>query len=295
MNWWKELKGRVRAREPLTTHTTFKIGGRCRYFIEPKGAGDLKLLLNLLKRYKIPFLVMGSGSNILAGDKKIESAVIHLGTAAFKKISFKKDLVEIGAGCLLSQLIICASNKGFGGHEFLAGIPGTIGGALMMNAGRAKNKQAIADLVEKVIVMDYNGNIKALRKKDLRFGYRKSNLVKYIILSAQIKLVKSNKREIKNRIKEYLDYRRARQDYKMPSAGCVFKNPPQFSAGRLIDLCGLKGRRIGGACISTKHANFIINEDKAKAGDVLKLMQLVKKEVKNKFNITLEPEIKIWQ
>ncbi len=295
MNWWKELKGKIKTEELLAKHTTFRIGGRCRYFIEPRDVDDLKLLLKLLKKHKVHFLIIGEGSNILAGDKKIEKAVIHLNSPYFKKISFKKDSVEIGSGYLLSQFIAHAARKGFSGYEFLVGIPGTIGGALSMNAGGGKDKPAIADLVEKVSVMDYNSNIKTLRKKGLRFGYRKSNLTKFIILSVQLKLIKSNKRTVQDKIKEYLNYRRLTQGGWSVSAGCVFKNPPELSSGKLIDLCGLKGKRIGSARIWGKHANFIINEGKAKAGDVLRLIALVKKEVKNKFKINLEPEIKIWQ
>ncbi|MFA5093595.1 MAG: UDP-N-acetylmuramate dehydrogenase [Candidatus Omnitrophota bacterium] len=295
MNWWKELKGKVKTEELLNKHTTFGIGGRCRYFIEPRDVNDLKLLLKLLKKHKIPFLIIGAGSNILAGDKKIQKAIIHLNSPYFKRIFFKKDSVEIGSGYLLSQFIAQAAKKSFSGYEFLVGIPGTVGGALVMNAGRGEDKPAISDLVEKVSIMDYNSNIKVLRKKDLKFRYRGSNLADFIILSAQLKLIKSDKHTVQNRIKEYINYRKAAQGDWSKSAGCVFKNPPEFSSGKLIDLCGLKGKRVGGAYISDKHANFIINAGKAKAGDVLKLMALVKREVKNKFKINLEPEIKIWQ
>lgn len=295
MNWWKELKGKVRLKEPLCKHTTFKIGGACAYFIEPKDAADLKLLLNLLKRYKIPCKVIGSGSNILAGAGFIEGAVIHLNSPYFKKINFRKNCLEAGSGCILSRLISAAVNKGFSGCEFMEGIPGTVGGALVMNAGRASEKESFGDLVETVMVMDYNGNTKVLDKTKLEFSYRSSNLGKYIILGAGIKLIKRAKEETRNKIKQYLDYRRATQDYSGPSAGCVFKNPPGSSAGRLIDLCGLKGKSIGKARISENHANFIINMGGAEAGDVLKLIAFVKRKVKNKFNITLEPEIKIWK
>jgi len=143
--------------------------------------------------------------------------------------------------------------------------------------------------------MDYNGNIKTLNKKDIRFGYRKSSLSKFIILSACIRLVKKNKKEIQDNINEYLEYRRNTQAVSLPNAGCIFKNPPGKSAGRLIDLCGLKGRRIGSASVSVRHANFILNQGNAKASDILKLMRLIKAEVKRKFNVTLEPEIRIWQ
>jgi UDP-N-acetylmuramate dehydrogenase len=142
--------------------------------------------------------------------------------------------------------------------------------------------------------MDYNGKIKTLHKKEIRFAYRSSGLQKYIILSAHLKLKKKNKALIQNRIREYLCQRKASQDLSRPSAGSVFKNPAYSSAGRLIDLCGLKGKSIGDARISCKHANFILNLGRAKARDVLKLIALIKKEVKKKFHVILEPEIKIW-
>ncbi len=163
-----------------------------------------------------------------------------------------------------------------------------------MNAGAGKEHKGFGDLVENVTVMDYNGSIKALTKKGLKFGYRSSNLSKYIILSTRIKLIRKSKLEIQNKIKGYLRYRKKTQDANWASAGCVFKNPPGISAGSLIDLCGLKGKKIGGACISDRHANFIINQAKAKASDVLKLIALAKRKVKDQFNIDLEPEIKIW-
>jgi len=293
MNWWKNLKGKVRLKESLKAHTTFRIGGPAKYFVEPKGIDDLRLLLNLVKRYKISTLVIGAGSNILINDKGIDGVVLRLNSPSFKKFSLKNNHLEVGAGCLLSKVVLLTKEYSLSGIEFLTGIPGTVGGALVMNAGVSDKN--ISDVVENVKVMDYNGNIKTLNKKDIKFGYRTSNLSKYIILSVCIKLIKKNKEEIQNRIKRYSDYRRATQDLSWPSAGCIFKNPTQDAAGRLIDLCGLKGKRRGDACISQRHANFILNQGKARAEDILKLMDLVRIEVKKKFNITLEAEIKIWK
>jgi len=301
MNWWKSLKGKVKLKEPLKDYTTFKIGGRAEYFVEPKDLDDLKLLLNLVKRYltcsgrqgKIPILVIGAGSNILISDKGLDGIVLRLNSPYFKRLTVKDNRLKVGAGCLLNKVILKAKKEGLSGMEELVGIPGSIGGALAMNAGtRDKN---IADSVENVTVMDYNGKIKTLDKKDIRFGYRSCGLSRYIILNARIRLVKKNKKEIQNRINDYLKYRKSQQDLSKASAGCVFKNPRQGSAGKLIDLCGLKGKRIGGATVSKRHANFIVNLGQAKAQDVIKLMTLVKKEVKNRFKINLEPEIKIWQ
>lgn len=314
MNWWRDSKIKIKFQELMKNHTTFKIGGPAAYFAEPKDTGELKLLLNHTKRYNIPVLVIGAGSNVLIKDRGVRAMVLRLRRIFFKKISFHNDCVSASSGVMLNQLIQFNRRHGLSGLEFLAGIPGTVGGALAMNAGiTQKSKKlpkksgsrqnvgkkpkikGIADFVANVTVMDYNGVIKILHRKDLRFGYRKSNLSKYIILSALFKLKKKNQEEIKNRITRYMDYRKAAHELSRPSAGCVFKNPAGYSAGRLIDLCGLKGKRIGGACISQRHANFILNQGNARSSDVLALMNLIKKRVKKKFNVTLEPEIKIWK
>ena len=293
MTWWKNLKGKIRLEEPLKGHTTFKIGGPAKFFIEPIDIADLKLLLASAKKYKIPILVIGGGSNVLIGDKGVRGIVLQLNSALFRRISFKRSCLEAGCGVTLRYLIQAAGERAFSGVEFLAGIPGTVGGALAMNAG-AWGKD-IGDLVQKATVMDYNGNIKIVSKKDIKFEYRKSSLRKFIILSACIKLAKNKKEEIRDKIRKYLYCRRNTQDISLPSAGCIFKNPKRQSAGRLIDLCGLKGKRVGGASVSLRHANFILNRGNACARDVLKLMDLIKKRVKYKFNVNLQPEIKIWK
>ena len=293
-NWWKELESKVKFSEPLWQHTTFRIGAACDYFIEPKDIIELKLLIKLLKRYKISFQVLGSGSNVLVCGSRVRGAVVHLAGRYFKKISFKKCFCEVGAGCRLSKLISSASRRSLTGHEFLMGIPGTVGGALMMNAGKSSGRGGIGDFVEHVKVMDRKGRVSVIKKNGLKFGYRKSNLRNYIILEARLRFSKGNQKEIMSRINEFISYRKSSQDCTSLSAGCIFKNPGGKSAGRLIDLCGLKGVKLGGASVSRKHANFIINQNNAKAEDVLGLMKLARKKVKNKFGINLKPEIKIW-
>ncbi len=295
MNWWKSLKGKVRFLEPLKNYTTFKIGGKAQFFIEPKDISDLRLLLKFGKRYRIPIYVIGKGSNILVSDKGIKGVVLRLSAPYFKRISWRDNHLEVGSGVLLHKVVLFAQDYGLSGAEFLAGIPGTVGGALAMNAGVAGGNHCIGDLVKTVTVIDFAGNIKTLCEKDIKFGYRESSPSKYIILSTCLRLVKKNKEEVKERIKEYLNYRKATQDLFWPSAGCVFRNPKGDSAGRLIDLCGLKNKRMGDMCISLKHANFILNLGQGRARDVLKLMDLVREKVKDRFNITLKPEIKIWQ
>lgn len=293
MNWPKHLKARIRLKEPLKKHTTFKIGGPAEFFIEPDDASALKLLLNTLKRDKIPFLLIGSGSNILANDKGVNAAVLRLGSPYFRRLCFKGIFAYAGAGATLNRVSNEAKRRGLSGAEFLAGIPGTIGGALAMNAGIPG--YGIGDIADKVTVMDYNGKIKTLRKKEIKFAYRGSSLQGRIILGARLKLAKGSKKEIRDKIRGYIGHRRLTQDSGHYSAGCVFKNPQGNSAGRLIDLCGLKGKRIGGAEVSLKHANFIVNTGDARAKDVFALMESIKRGVKNKSGIILEPEIKIWK
>lgn len=292
MNWWQDLKTKIKFQEPMQGHTTFKIGGPAEYYAEPKDTRQLKLLLKSANRYNIPILVIGAGSNILVNDNGLKGIVLRLNSPAFKKVSLGHNRLSVASGVSLSRLLKIARQQGLAGLEFLAGIPGTVGGALAMNAGIPKKN--IGDLVEAASVMDYRGKIRTFPKEKIKFGYRTSNLSKYIILNARLKLIKEDKREIKNRIKEYLGYRRKTQGKSRASAGCVFKNYKGLSAGKIIDLCGLKGKRVRGASISGRHANFILNLGHAQARDVLRLMALVKKEVKKKFNITLEPEIKIW-
>lgn len=293
MNWRKNLKGRVRPAQLLKARTTFKVGGPADFFIEPRDPADLKVLLGLRAKYKIPLSIIGSGSNILALDKGVKGAVVRLSSSYFRKVSFKGNCLEAGSGVLLNKVILSGKQKGLSGMEYLAGIPGTVGGALAMNAGIPK--RCIADLVRDVRVMDRSGKIKTLPKRKIKFSYRSSGLDRYIILSARFNLKKAAQTEIQNRIKSQLKWRKDNQDMAQASAGCVFKNPNGYSAGKLIDLCGLKGKSVGGACVSLKHANFIINRGNARAQDVLKLMRLVRRQVKNKFGVTLEPEIKIWR
>lgn len=293
MSWWKGLKGRISFDEPLARHTAFKAGGPAKFFVEPKGRQELISVLRRLKKNKIPFLLLGNGSNVLINDKGINSAVLRLSPAYFGKISLRDNIVKAQAAAALAKIVEFSRMHSLSSAEFLAGIPGTVAGALVMNAGA--HGREIGELVESVEVIDRFLKIRILKKADINFAYRESNLGKYVILSARLKLKKGKKNQISAVIKNYRQARMQSQDLSRPSLGCAFRNPPGHSAGRLIDLCGLKGKRWGGACISDKHANFILNLKDAAAEDYLKLMALAAQKVKNKFNIILEPEIKIWK
>jgi UDP-N-acetylmuramate dehydrogenase len=294
MSWWKNLRGRVRVEEPLQPYTTFKIGGPAKYFIEPADADDLKTLLNAAGVRALPVLVIGAGSNLLVSDQGIDGLVIKLNSPYFKKLCFDNSYITAGAGCPLNQVIAHSQKRSLSSLEFLAGIPGTVGGALVMNAGITG--KSIGDLVEDITVMDYNGATKVLKKEEIEFGYRYSSITGCVVLSARFKCIRKKKEEIEQTITHYLNDRKKKQDVSFPSAGCVFKNPQVCgSAGKLIDLCGLKGRRIGDACVSPTHANFIVNMGSARAEDVSTLMKLIRQAVEDKFKVTLEPEIKLWK
>ncbi len=309
MHWLKRLKARPRFSEPLSAHTTLCVGGPADVWLEPKDLAELKEIVCSCLAEKLPYFAIGRGSNILASDKGFKGAVISLNTPAFTKMEFKGNYITCGGGLPLEKLIREAQKRGLGGLEFLAGIPATAAGALVANAGN--QKKAIGNLVKNITVMDKKGRSRLLKKKELRFGYRKSSLNRYIVLEAQFELVKRNPKKVKENIAANLERKRKTQDLAAKSAGCIFKNPfsirhprhprlPRIklggqglSAGKMIEACGLKQRRRGGAEISAKHANYIINRNGAKARDILYLIKLIQREVKKKFGVLLEPEIRI--
>lgn len=289
-----ELKKEWKPAYPLKNLTTFHIGGKAEYFFVPENAVQLAGALQQAKKEGLRVLILGAGSNILVAGRQLRGLVIKLSSPFFRKNSLKGKILYAGAASPLALVLRTARDNSLSGLEFVAGIPGTVGGALIMNAGIPG--ACISDLLEAVTVMDYNGKTKTIKKDKIKFVYRGSGLDKYIILSAKFKLRPGKIDEISRLVRQYLENRKAGQDWKSFSAGCVFKNPrPGLSAGKLIDLCGLKGRRAGGAQVSRIHANFIVNCAGARGRDVLSLMKLAAGRVKNKFGIDLEPEIKIWK
>ena len=287
------LPVKYRRTELLSKHTTFQIGGLAQYWAEPKDVAQLARLFSWCKKNKKRVRVIGAGSNILAVDQGVCGVVVCLNSSSFTAISKVGRFCLVGAGVLLPALISYCTQQGLSGAEFLCGIPGTLGGAIAGNAG-TKDK-SIGDLVEFVIVMDYNGNIRKQSAADLDFTYRNSNLKNCVVLQACLKLVKKDKTIIRANIARYALARRMSQGKGWLSAGCCFKNPSGDSAGRLIDACGLKGSRRGQAIISNSHANFILNDGRATASDVLALIRRIKRSVKKRFGISLELEIKIWR
>lgn len=274
----------------MSKHTTFKIGGPADIWAQPDSLGPLTEIIDLCRRDCIPISVTGNGSNLLVKDKGMNGCVLNLGAGYFKDINIEDTLVTAGAGIESPRLLNALCENGLSGLESLAGIPATLGGMLVMNAG---GKPSIGDFVQEVTVLDKRGSLVDLDKKEIIFRYRGSDLEKYIVVAAKLKLQKSTKQEVSKKIRECLQEKKLKQELDKPSAGCMFKNPQGDSAGRLIDASGLKGRNVGGAFVSTKHANFIINAGSAKCGDVLKLMDVIRDKVKKDHGIELEPEVKV--
>ncbi len=298
MNFPRDLiKGNIRPAEKMSLHTSFKIGGPARFWVEPKDVKELKKILLYARGEGLPTFVIGGGSNILVSDKGFRGIVIHLGSPFFKNITIRGTFVRVGSGYSVPALVRLCCNKGLSGLESLVGIPGTVGGAIFMNAGGwfSPLYKNIGDYVVSLKVMDYGGNLIRLKKERLEFGYRSSNLSKYVILEAALKLGKEDASILTSRCSKFLKMKKEKQVLDIPSAGCVFKNPRdfQFTTGQMIDILGLKGAGIGGAQISEKHANFIINKNSATASDVLKLIDVIKNKVMTNYNIPLELEIKV--
>jgi len=288
----KELLPGLKKDFSLKNFTTFKIGGRAKYLFEAKSKEDLVKAISAAKTFKLPFFILGRGSNLLVSDRKFEGLVIKIANCKFQ-IADCRILAE--AGVPLGKMVRISVENGLSGLEWAIGIPGTVGGAIWGNAGAFGNSMKnVVKEVEVLKIVDCRLQVVNLKNKDCKFGYRESIFKKrpnLIILSAILQLKKEKKSEIKRKIREYFNYRRKTQPLNFPSVGSVFKNPLGFSAAKLIEECGLKGKIVGGAKISEKHANFILNFRNGKAKDVLKLIRLVKQRVKKKFKISLKEEI----
>ena len=289
------FEGEKRFMEPMMKHTSLRIGGPADLFVIPQNLPSLKNILIIVNRKKIPFFVHGGGTNTLVRDGGIEGVVISL--TSFRKIEIlsKNEMnirIYVETGAPLQSLVNYSQEKGYSGIEGLAGIPGSVGGAISGNAGAFGYE--MKDVLVSVSMMDTEGNIKSRGVKDIDFGYRRSNIrSKELLLGAEILLKKDIKEHVSAKIKDYLNRKWESQPLSEPTAGCVFKNPPELFAGKLIDEAGCKGMRIGDVEVSSTHANFFVNKGGAKAADFIRLMEEVNQRVKEKFGVVLEPEIKI--
>lgn len=277
--------------EPMSKHTTWKIGGPADYYVRPSSKAELAALLKLIHQEGLPFIVIGNGSNLLVGDKGIRGVVIKMSGSYSRRI-WREEGVEAQAGAMLPTLAIEAAERAFCGMEFAAGIPGSIGGAVRMNAGAYGNN--IGEYVTQVEAIEYNGTIKIISAEELSFAYRESNLfdLEAIVSSVTLRLPFGNREQSLEKIQELLRLRSLKQPLEFPSCGSVFRNPANDHAGRLVEIAGLRGMQIGGAAVSKKHGNFIVNVGGARARDVRALIADVQKRVEDFSGIHLEPEVK---
>jgi UDP-N-acetylenolpyruvoylglucosamine reductase len=297
VNFADELRARVsggtliRRDEPMAKHTTLRVGGPADVYVEPALESDLAAILNFCGEREIKFFILGRGSNLLVRDAGFRGVVICLAQPAFSKIEIRNDKIFCGAGARLKNVSIEARRNGLSGFEFFEGIPGSVGGALRMNAGAMAN--ATFDIVESVRLMDFNGNVREFFPDEMQVEYRScATLKNHIALGALLRGKPDSMESIAQRMSAFNQKRWTSQPA-APSAGCAFKNPPTIPAGRLIDEMGLKGTRVGGASVSQEHGNFIVNDGKATAQDVLDLIVLLKAKVKAASGIELHTEVEI--
>lgn len=284
-------KEQILQKEPMDRHTTFRVGGPADLFLMPK-TDQLAETLQILRRHQADVTIIGNGSNLLVGDLGIEGVVIEIGKQ-LSEISVEGEYVTAQAGALLSKTAREAWESGLSGMEFAAGIPGSIGGAIVMNAGAYGGE--MKDIVSSVTVLDRDGNIKELTCDQLEFGYRCSCIEKngYFVLAAKFHLKKDDREKIYSRMEELKEQRIAKQPLEYPSAGSTFRRPEGYFAGKLIMDAGLAGFSIGGAQVSPKHCGFVINRGTAAAADILAVIRHVQKTVKEQFGVDLETEVKM--
>ncbi len=276
----------------MRNYTTWKIGGKADYLVEPSNEDELANLLAFLNEKEMPWQVLGHGSNILVGDKGIRGIIIRMGEA-FSNAKWKDNTVYAQAGKMLPQLALEAAERSLSGLEFAAGIPGSLGGAIRMNAGAYGS--TIGQYVTKVEIIEYTGQRRILDSSDITFAYRNSSLfdIEAIVCGVMLTLPQGNREDSLAEIKRLLQQRSLHQPLEFPSCGSVFRNPANDHAGRLIELANLRGMQIGGAMVSKKHGNFIINLGGARAKDVHELIEEIQKRVYEYAGINLEPEVKM--
>jgi UDP-N-acetylmuramate dehydrogenase len=295
LNWREKLKEILSEpplqEEPMSLHTSFRIGGPAEFLIFPTTLEELQKVLQLARWHEVPFWILGNGTNLLVKDGGFRGIVLNV-ARLYPGFKFTGKNVRCGAGTSLPTLAREAMDRGLKGLEFAAGIPGSVGGAIYMNAGA--HGSSLGELVQEILVVDYEGNCRTLLKDELFFTYRCSSLQKekVIILRAVLSLTIGSRKKLLFSASQMQQERRSKQP-PLPSAGSIFCNPAGKAAGYLLEKVGAKGMRVGDAQVSTEHANFIINRGDATANDVLTLMDKMKKMVKQKYEIDLKPEIKI--
>lgn len=291
----EKTEGNIYFDEPLSRHSTLKIGGKATVFVDTDHIPSLQMIAKACANRQIPVLVVGGGSNLLFRDSDFEGVVIN--TAKLNRMGESRQeddniSIRVEAGMSLQKLISCLKENGLSGIESLAGIPGTVGGAIAGNAGAFGCE--IKDSLVSLTILDNEGNLTELEKKDIVFEYRKAEINdSLMIVSAEMRFKKKEKSDIAGRIQSCINEKKRAQPLSEKSAGCVFKNPDGMFAGKLIDMCGCKGMREGGIEVSAKHANFFINKGNGTSEEFVKLMEKVRSLVRNRFQVEMEPEINI--
>lgn len=277
--------------EPMQKHTTFRVGGPADYFVMPETIEQVQKVVTLCKEEEIPYYIVGNGSNLLVSDKGYRGVIIQIGKR-FGQIEVKENQITAQAGALLSAVANRALEAGLAGFEFAAGIPGSLGGACVMNAGAYGGE--MKDVLLSVTVLTPEGEVLTIPREELELGYRTSIIEKkhYLVLEAVIELQKGDPEEIKAVMDDLRQRRIDKQPLEYPSAGSTFKRPEGYFAGKLIQDAGLKGFQVGGAQVSEKHAGFVINKNHATASDIYELMRQVSEKVEEESGVRLEPEVK---
>ncbi len=283
----------VEADYVLSRHTWYGLGGPADYFIRPKSTEQLSEVVTRCRDNGIKLVVIGFGSNLLISDQGVRGAVVKLESDFFGRTEFENDLVTAWAGADLKTLVLTSVKKGLAGIEMLTGIPGSVGGAVRMNAGGSFGD--IGSVVESVLLMDAKGQVFEKSKPELSFDYRATNITAKFVLNAKIRLTPGDPEQIMRTLRETWIYKKNHQPLNTRNCGCVFKNPRGQSAGVLIDRAGLKGLQVGGARVSDKHANFIVAQKDCKSVDVLRLIDAVRTRVKEQSGVVLESEIEVWE
>lgn len=282
---------RVLKDEPMKKHTTFRVGGNADYFVMPQNASEIRAIVTLCKHAEIPYYILGNGSNLLVSDTGYRGVIIQI-YKEMNDIQVEGDKIKVQAGALLSRVGNIALEAELTGFEFAAGIPGTVGGAVVMNAGAYGGE--MRDIIVNATVLTQDGDIVTINKEDLELGYRTSVIAKkgYIVLEAEYQLQKGDKEAIRAKMDELKVQRVTKQPLEYPSAGSTFKRPEGYFAGKLIQDAGLRGFQVGGAQVSEKHCGFVINKDQATAADIMELMRQVSEKVMQEFGVKLEAEVK---
>ena len=282
---------RVLLEEPMKRHTTFRIGGPAEVFVMPGNLEEVQRILEICRTEDLPYFILGNGSNLLVSDRGYRGVVIQL-DRNFGEVKVEGTEIHASAGALLSTIAVAARRASLTGFEFAGGIPGTLGGAVVMNAGAYGGE--MKDVLRKVMVMDQSGKVFEIPAEELQMGYRTS-IIKtagYIVLGAVLSLKEGNLEEIKMLTRKLSEQRTSKQPLEYPSAGSTFKRPEGYFAGKLIQESGLQGFQVGGAQVSEKHCGFVINKDQATAADIAELIRQVQDRVEEKFGVRLETEVK---